>query len=241
MADSVKETPAAFTHTYLSGVEVPRATAITGKFHTPSGWHLRAGGEGNTCRLGVWNGSTIPNAPDDSTGSNSPLASVEATEEDGVFQLEAQGADFRTGLYTIAYYVEGSGRNRSICATLTLSDSRPIKAEHTSLSVTRQEVSGKQSYLTVSYSSPTENIPYFQSDVIIVCPGDTVVVPGTGQNIGFTPVGEDPPAAGQSTASGSVKISLTVPMTAGAQYIVEYNPGNRYWPVSAYRVFTWTL
>jgi hypothetical protein len=238
MTDSAKETLAAFTHTYLSGVEVPRASTITGKFHTPSGWS--PGGEGNTCRIGVWKGSTIPNAPRGPASSNAPIISADTVGEDGSFQLEAQGTDFRTGLYTIAYYVIGAGPNHSICATLTLSDGRPIKAEHTSLSITRQEISDGKFYLTVSYSSPTENIPVFQSDAIIVCAGETVSVPGTGQNIGFTVVGEDPPTAGQDTASGSVKISLSAP-TANARYIVEYNPGNKQWPVSAYRVFTWTL
>jgi hypothetical protein len=233
-----RDTPAPLAgHTYLWSVEVPNAEAITGKFHTPFGWREVPNGYGNSCNIGVWNGATIPNSPNGE--HNAPLTSVPAVGEDGSFQLAMTGADFRTGVYTVAYFIYEGSRSRAICATLTLSNGRPINSEHTSVAVTRQEFADGQYFVTLAYTSPAANIPYYQADSVVVCAGGQPVQPDS--NIGWMVVADDEPAAGQNTASGSVRIPLTTAPISGGQYVAQYDPGNDIWAISAYSPFTWTL
>ncbi|WP_144408896.1 hypothetical protein [Chromobacterium vaccinii] len=233
MIDSPDFTTTFLGSTYLWAVEVPNPSIIRGRFHAPAGWQAGKGGDPNACRIGVWPGLTIPNLPDN---RKAPIATQEVIGTDGIFHLEVNDINFRSGNYIIAYFLDVMDIQRAICTTLTLSNGKATISEYTAIAFAGHEIINNELNIKVNYTSPISNNPSDPTDTMVVYLGDKPASPWLKHLIGFMTVTD---LIGPGHNSGTTKVPMSAAMTPGSQYVIEYVPAGDPWAASAYQVITW--
>jgi hypothetical protein len=176
----------------------------------------------NDSYIGVWNGF-------EAVGT--PIVKVPATSTSGTVTLQAQGYNFNEGPYTIGFIVNVNSSN-SIAATSIIVNGQYLKSETTTLFVTNQRNYDGKSVLTVNYSTPEGNKPQSNLDWIYLFAGAGVKSPTQPSIIHWNVT--------SNQSSGTLTLTTGSPLTYGAEYTLEYNPGSSTTAISAFYSFTFT-